>query len=206
MSNNRTALIFLLSLVVLFLTVQLAGYGLAGSGDAEGRSRIAVVSIRRVFGECKRNAEYREKANAEQGRILTELEKLSSEVESDKSGLKALKEGSSDYLEAMRQILNKQANLQAMQQFHKQQIDIKDQQFTEQLYQDILQAVGGVAREKGLDLVFDKDEVEFPAPSANELMLTIRTHKLLYSEGCIDITEAVLARLDAGQPPISRQK
>jgi len=199
MSGNRTVLVFLSGFVVLFLTVQLAGYGFAGPGDSGVQCRIGVVSIRRVFGECKRNVEYREKANAEQAGIMTELEKLSSDIESEKAGLKALKEGSSDYLEAMRRILNKQANLQAMQQFHKQQIDIQDKRFSERLYQDILRATGEVARDRGLDMVFDKDEAQLPSPSANELMMTIRTHKLLYSEGCIDITDQVLARLDAAE-------
>ena len=200
MGSNKTVLIFLLSFVVLFLTVQLAGYGFAGPDGAGVHCRIAVVSIRRVFGQCKRNAQYREKTNAEQAGIMTELERLSADIESEKAGLKTLKEGSSDYLEAMKRILNRQASLQAMQQFHKQQIDIQDKQFTERLYQDILRTVEEIARDKGIDMVFDKDEPQLPAPTANELMMTVRTHKLLYSEGCIDITEQVLARLDAAEP------
>jgi Skp family chaperone for outer membrane proteins len=206
MRITKPAVIILLCLVILFLSGHLAGFGRAEPVGVKGGPKIGVVSIRRVFGECKRNADYREKTNAEQSRILAELEKLSSEIESERAGLRTLKEGSSDYLEAMRQSLNKQASLQAMQQFHKQQMELKDQQFTEQLYQDILQAAGEVAREEGFDLVFDKDEAEFPSPSANELMMTIRTHKLLYSEGCIDITEAVLSRLDAGQPQMGQKK
>ena len=44
--------------------------------------------------------------------------------------------------------------------------------------------------------MFEKDEVEFPTSSANELMLNIRTNKLLYSGGCMDITDEVIALLD----------
>jgi len=54
-----------------------------------------------------------------------------------------------------------------------------------------------LAKQKGLDLVFESDEPEFPASSRDELMLTISTHKLLYSGGCLDITDDVVAQLDA---------
>lgn len=161
--------------------------------------KIGVVSVRRLFQNSKKNAVYMEQAGAEQSKIIAELEKLSREIEAERAGLKVLKEGSSDYLTAMRQLLTKQASFQAQQEFHKQQMELKDHQWTEQLYKDILRHTEEVAKQKGLDLVFERDEVELPSPSANELMMTIRTHKLLYSGGCQDITADVLARLDAEQ-------
>ena len=45
-------------------------------------------------------------------------------------------------------------------------------------------------------MVVEKDEVEFPALSVDGAMLAIRTHKLLYSGGCLDITDEVMAWLD----------
>jgi Skp family chaperone for outer membrane proteins len=105
--------------------------------------------------------------------------------------------GSSDHLALMRGILEKQANLQAQQEFHKQQMALKDQQWTEQLYQMVLRETGEVAKQKGLEFVLESDEVEFPALSASDLMMTIRTHKLLYSGGCLDISNEVMARVDA---------
>ncbi len=137
-----------------------------------------------------------EEAVAERDSIEKELDKLSKEIEADKAGLKTLKQGSSDHMAQVRQVMTKQANLQAQQEFYKQQIGLKDQQWTEQLFKDILLQTGEIAKEKGLDLVFEKDEIELPAASASELMLTIRTHKLLYSGGCLDITDEVMARLD----------
>lgn len=57
---------------------------------------------------------------------------------------------------------------------------------------------GEVAKEKGLELVFERSEPDFSMVSAAELLLTIQTHKLLYADadGCADITEQVRARLD----------
>lgn len=187
----------LIGAVVLFAPVSRDGYSRAESKTERVNTKIGIVNIRKIFGDCKRNVRYREQAAAEQNSIVAELEKLSKEIEAERAGLKTLKTGSSDYLASMKEILEQQAKLQAQQEFHKQQIELKDRQWTEGLYKDILRETGEVAKQKGLDLVFEKDNIEFPSPSANELMLSIRTHKLLYSGGCLDITSEVLARLDA---------
>jgi len=68
--------------------------------------------------------------------------------------------------------------------------------FIEELYKEILQETREVAEQRGLDLVFEKSEPELPALSAKDLALAIRMHKLLYSGGCLDITDEVMARLD----------
>jgi len=172
-------------------------YSRAAPKGQTGGIKIGVVSVRRIFENCKRNAKYRQQAATEQNKVIAELEKLSKEIEAQQAGLRVLKPGSSDHLAQMKELLAKQARLEAEQEFYKQQMALKDQRWTEQLYADILKATDVVAVEKGLDLVFERDEIEFPAPSANELMLTIRTHKILYSGGCTDITDEVTALLDS---------
>ena len=186
-------------LIILSLAVILSfsqGHSSAASKSKGGDPSIGVVSIRRIFQDCKRNARYRQEAGAEQDRIVAELEKLAMEIEAERAGLKTLKSASDDHLALTKEILEKQASLQVQREFHKQQIELKDQRWTEQLYKDILEQTSKVAKQKGLDMVFENDDIDLPAPSANELMLAIRTHKVLYSEGCLDITEAVMAGLD----------
>ena len=188
-----------ITLIFLGVVVLLMGYEYT---QAESKAdklslNIGVVNVRKIFGECKKNARYREEATAEQDKIVAEMEKLSKEIEADKAGLRTLKAGSSDHLALMKEVFEKQARLEAQREFYKQQMALKDQRWTEELYTNILQETGEVAKQKGLDLVFEKDEIDLSTPSANELMLTIRTHKLLYSDGCLDITDEVMTRVDA---------
>lgn len=159
--------------------------------------RIGVVSIQRVFLDCKRNAEYMERAQAEQNRLEAELTKLRKEIEAGQAGLRTLRAGSGDRLRQVKELLNNRGKYEAQKEFYKLQIELKDQQWSEQLYKDILQRTGEIAKEKGLDLVLEMSEPSFPAGSAEELRLTIRTHKLLYGGVCQDITDEVMARLDA---------
>jgi Skp family chaperone for outer membrane proteins len=66
----------------------------------------------------------------------------------------------------------------------------------EELYQQALQIVQTLAKEKGLTLVLERTEPEFPV-SSEELMMTFSTHKVLYANGCTDLTAEVVSRLDA---------
>jgi Skp family chaperone for outer membrane proteins len=161
--------------------------------------KIAVVSIAKIFQTCKRGVSYREEAIAEQDKIVAELDKLSKEIEAEKAGLKTLKENSSDYMARAKELFEKQASYEARQEFYKQQMELKDRLWTKELYQDILRIAGEIAKEKGLDLVFREDEIDFSDTNANELGLAMRVQKLLYSGGCLDITDEVTTRLDAGK-------
>jgi Skp family chaperone for outer membrane proteins len=192
--------VFVMLMVVLFVLIAAIEHGQAASSQEPKCLKIGVVSVRKIFQDCKRNVKYRRDLAAERDKLGTELEKLSKEIDLDKTGLKTLKAGSPDYLSAMKEILEKQAMLQAQQEFFKRQMDIREQTIIESLFNDVVSATAEVAKEKQLDLVLEKSEPDLPAANSNELTLTISTHKVLFSAGCEDITDAVLAKVDANSP------
>jgi len=159
--------------------------------------KIATVSVRKVFLSCQANARYRADELAEQSKISAAMDLLRKEIQAQEAGLKALRPGSADHLEQYRELFNKQYALEAQQKFNSQQRMLKDRRWTEELYKEILRITKTLAEEKGLDMVLEKDEPEFPVPSPDELMMTLSTHKVLFSAGCVDITDEVVARLDA---------
>lgn len=158
---------------------------------------MGVVSLRKIFRDCKRTAQYRQETNAERKKIDFELTNLDNEIQAQKAGLKTLKVGSENYMAQVKEILEKQASLQANQDFYKQQLALKEQKLTESIYTDILRITRDIAREKGLELVFEVSEPDLPASNPTELELSMGTHKLLYGGGCQDITDEVIKRLDS---------
>jgi Skp family chaperone for outer membrane proteins len=170
--------------------------GQAQLKDDVPSSKIGTVSIMKVFRDCKSSAAHRSELIAEQSRIRAELEKLSTQLQAEEDGLKAFKQDSSDYLARREEIINKQASMKAQDDFGKLQLTLKQYKWSKKLYQDILLIVSELAKEKGLDLVLEKDEIDEISLSVNEISQTIRTNKVLYSGGCIDITDEVVARLD----------
>ena len=193
MKVRTTVLTCLIGVIVLSIGYE---YSRAGPKADEPSLKIGVVSIEKIFQDCDRSAKYRKEAIAERNRVEAELDKLVKEIEAGQAGLRTLKAGSSDYLALLKEIMEKQAKLQAQQEFHKRQMALKEQRMIEEIYKDILRETSGVAEQKGLDLVFEKSEPVFPVLSPTQLELTIATHKLLYSGGCLDITDEVMARLD----------
>jgi Skp family chaperone for outer membrane proteins len=189
------------------LLVLLAG---SGTGAAKSKakdepiggfmSRIGVVSVRNIFQNCKRNEKYRQQSKADQEKAIEELQQLRADIKATEAGLETRKPGTKDYLDLAQEIAQKKALLPIKQDYYEQQFSSKDKGWTEQLYMDILKSTGKVAEEKGLEMVFEKDEPEFPFERADDLMLTIRTNKLLYSKGAVDITIDVMTRIDANSP------
>jgi len=174
-------------------------YSQAQSKGDTPSSKIGIVSILKVFRDSKRSDAHRTEINAGRNRIRAELQTLSKEIEAQEAGLKALKPESSDYLAQRKGLIDKQTRLEAEQKFYKEQARLKQYKWSKELYQDILLIISELAKEKGLDLVLEKDEIDLLALSVNEISQTISTHKVLYSGGCIDITDEVVARLDKEQ-------
>lgn len=189
----------LVGVIVLSIPAGLDKYGLAGLKADKSTANVGIVSIRKILTLSKKQADYIKESTAEQNRILAELQTLSKQIEADEAGLKTLKPGSSDYQAQLKRIWQKQADLEAKEKFHKQLLESKDKQWHEQIYQDILRITGELAKQKQLDLVFENSAPELPALSTKDLAMTIRMNKLLYSGGCLDITDEVMARLDAGK-------
>lgn len=194
---KNTVVIGLAAMIV----VGLLGYEklFAESKVASGPTKIGLVSVRSVFQGCKKNADWKAKMTGEQDKIIAELEKINKEIDALQADLKTRKPGSDESLKLMKDITEKKASLEGQKQYYQEQFKVKDQMWTEKMYVEILDMVGKIAKQKGYDLVLEKDEIELPAASATELMLIIRTHKVLYYNADMDFTGDVLAAIDAQQ-------
>ena len=195
MSIRAVVIGSLICIVALFATFE---SGRAASEPPAAPTKIAVVSIRNVFNTSKRHAQYRAQVLSNQSRAKAQLEDLSKDIEAEQAGLKALKPGTADYMKQLQTTLEKRSKLDSQQEYLKQQRSLEDKNWMEALYQEILKITKEVAKDKGVMLVLERTEPEFPV-TPDELMMTFSTHKVLYAENCVDLTEEVTARLDANQ-------
>ncbi|MBN1457742.1 MAG: OmpH family outer membrane protein [Sedimentisphaerales bacterium] len=158
--------------------------------------KIGVVSIRRVFENSKKNTKWQEDMDQERRQMVAELEKIATEIKAIKADMDTRKPGSTDYQNLMRNSMEKESGLEAKEKFYQQHLTMKEHQWTEQFYLDTLAAAGKVAEELELDLVLAKDENEFPVSGANELMMIIKTSKIMYNSQELDVTNEVIEILD----------
>ncbi len=182
---------------LVFSVLLLFGFEYTSAQPGEPASKIGVMSVERVLRDCKATAKYREQMKAEGDKIAAEMDALSKEIQALKAGLQlgTLKVGSSDYFKQHWEFAQKQAELDARKEYIPNQQMLQQQLWTQEIYQKILQVTKDVGAEKGLILVLEKSEPEFPIQS--DFGLVIGTHKVLYSGGCPDITDDVIARMDA---------
>lgn len=183
----------LMGVVVLLLVHE---YSMAQVKTNDTVLPIGIVDVRRALRECKATVKYGERTNAENNKMDAEEEQLSKEIQALAAGLRALKPGTSDHLAQYKEYLQKQANLKTLQEFNPQQKALKHQQWTQEVYKEILRITKVLAAKKGLPLVLGSDEPEFPIQRYEELVMTLSTHKVLYSNGCSDLTDEVIAELD----------
>jgi len=162
-------------------------------------AKIGVMNLNQVLQGSKKHKAWQEKMNEEEKTIKAELDKLRSELDFINKDLKTLKEGSPDYTKLMRELAEKDGVAAAKEKYYEQEMTYKVKAWTEALYQDIVARVADVAKKNGLDIVLSSEEVEIPSLSMRELLLDIKTNKVLYRSDSLDITSEVLAALDAGQ-------
>jgi Skp family chaperone for outer membrane proteins len=159
-------------------------------------AKIGVVSIAKILNNSKRSATHKMEISSEQNKNSAELDKLSTDLKATEAMLAALKQDSSDYLTQRKKYINMRVSLETKQAINKEQSILKQYRWRKKFYQDILRITSEVAGQKGLDVVLEKDEINVPVLGVNELNQTMLTHKVLYSGGCVDITDEVIARLD----------
>ena len=193
MKNKTAILVCLMGAVVLLLIHE---YSMAQIKTNDMPLPIGIVDVRRALRECKATEKYREKTNVENAKMDVEEQQLTREIQALAAGLRALKPSSTDYMEQYKEYLQKQGELKTIQEYNPRLKATKHQQWTETLYQEILRITNVLAAEKGLALVLGSDEPEFPIQQYEELAMTLSTHKVLYSSGCLDLTDEVIAELD----------
>jgi Skp family chaperone for outer membrane proteins len=159
-------------------------------------SKIGVVSVQRALRNCQATVKFRDKVIAEKKQMDEEELRLAKESESLANSLKAFKRDSSEYMQRLEEMVQKQSKLKALQDINPRRRALKEMQWTQNLYQEILRITKEVAVKKGLDLVLGADKPEFPFQRYEELVMTLSTHKVLYSDGCVDLTNEVIAELD----------
>jgi Skp family chaperone for outer membrane proteins len=193
MSGKTIAMSVLVGAAALLAALQ---YGHAASQATAPASRIGVVSVRDVFNGSKKHAQYQAQLAQRVSKARAQIEELNKQVETAEVELKGLRQGTADYVKQYQAVLEVRSKLQNEQELLKAQRMAEDKKWFEDLYQEALKAIEVLAKEKGLDLVLERSEPKFPLAS-EEVWSTVGTHKVLYSGGCVNLTNDVIDRVDA---------
>jgi len=158
--------------------------------------KIGVVSVHTALRDCQATVKFTERLKAEQEKMISEENKLADEGKALADSLRAFKPDSNEYMETFQKMVQKQSELKAVQEVNPRRSRLRQMQWTQKIYKEILRITDELAAKKGLTLVLAVDKPEFPFPRYEELIMTLSTHKVLYNDGCVDLTDEVKAELN----------
>ncbi|MCK5000788.1 MAG: OmpH family outer membrane protein [Anaerohalosphaera sp.] len=193
---NHGKSILCLAAVAMLFTI---GYktGAVNADETIKPAKIGVVSIGTIMQNSKANAKWVEMMKERDAAAKKELTDLQTELKAIGEASKKFKPDSDEYNEKMRQYMDKGTMLEAKNNFYNQDFELRKQLWAEKHFNQVIEMIEKVAKDKGIDVVLAKENFNTPNPSLDEVMLTIRTSKILYNSQNLEITQAVLDALDA---------
>ncbi|MBL7215248.1 MAG: OmpH family outer membrane protein [Phycisphaerae bacterium] len=164
---------------------------------AAAPAKIAVVDVTKVIKNCQKFKTWQEEKQKEVQQIEAVFKTMQDELAALNENLKIRTPGSEDHRKLAKEFIEKKTTLQAKDAAYKEIWESEKEQWTEQLYQELLSVIDTVATKKGFDIIIANEELNLKDPMRPDIMQTIVTKKLLYHNSKYDITEEILAALDA---------
>jgi len=160
-------------------------------------AKIAICNVTKVITNSQKFKNWQTEKQEEIQQISTELQAMQNELEALNKNLQILKPGSVDYQNRVKEFIEKRSQYQAKDTAYQDLWDRQKEDWTASLYQQILAVINEVAVKHGLDLVLATEDLDLADPMRPDIMQTIVTKKILYHPSKLDITNEVLAALDA---------
>ncbi len=158
--------------------------------------RMAVCDVAEIFASYNRAADLAASLNERRQALAAELEQRRNAIELLQKEMEALKPGSDEYNTRQAEAERLKIDLAVTQQVGEARMLGEHRRLTVDMYEEILQAVGEIASQRGIDLVLYRDHGLVQTDQTVELLAQIRDRKVLYYSPGMDMTQEVLARMN----------
>ena len=196
MISARSLCTFALAAVAMILP--------AGVAAAQDGPKIATVNPAKVFNEMQETKDLMQKMESDRTAIQNEQQRRTAEVEEAKKKRTLFLEGSEELNKANKDLMDKAIGLQVWQELIKADLARQQKSQMSTLFKKIEEATKEVATAKKLDLVLVEQKIELPTDPArmeqinvDQLRALINQRTVMYNNGKYDITNEVLAAVDA---------
>jgi Skp family chaperone for outer membrane proteins len=163
--------------------------------------RIATINPAKVFNEMQETKDLKQKMENDRQAITAEGQRRQADLEEAKKRRTLFNEGTDDFKKANKELIEKAIGLQTWQELIKADIARQQKEQMKGLFEKIEAATKEVAETKKLDLVIVEQKVDFPADidqiNVDQLRALINQRTVLFNRGNHDITNDVLASVDA---------
>ncbi len=159
--------------------------------------KAAVCDVVAVFKNYQRAKDLTDKLKERLDGIKAESDKRGKAIDKLKMTLEQLMVGTKEYEDRLSEMTKLSIEREAWLTYQDTLAKQENFRLTKEMYQEILQAVGKIAKQRGYDLVLFKEADDQPSRTLDELLQQMARRKVLYSDGGLDITEDVLVQLNS---------
>jgi len=166
-------------------------------GGAEPTGRVGCVNVVQLFNEYQRQKDLTEEMAKLQEKLTAEEQQRRQKIDALQAELSALDPEDPTYVERTREML-------AMQIDYKNWGDLKQADMVREvgiwsvrIYREILKVTEEIAKRDGYDLVLYRGEFQPVSMDPDVIKDQIRSQQILYVTPAIDISQAVLDKLNA---------
>lgn len=187
--------------LVAFALAALAACLPARFAAAQDVPRVATVNIAKIFNDMQETKDLKQKMDADRKAITEEGQRRNAEVEDAKKRRALFNDGTEDAEKANKEFMEKAMANQVWQQMIKVQVERENKRQMKSLFEKIEQATKEVAQARKIDIVLVEQRIDMPADidqiNLEQLRALINQRTVLFSSGKFDISNDVLAAVDA---------
>jgi Skp family chaperone for outer membrane proteins len=168
----------------------------AASAPALGQTRVGVCDVVQIFSSYDRAKDMTDKLEKRRQAIQAENQTKAKDLDAINVELEGLKPGSDEYEKRFNDKARMTADLDSWQNLQKALLLRDHERLTREMYQEINDAIARVAKERDLQIVLFRDQAELVSADSGDIMRQIASRRVLYYDGRLDVTDAVLLRLN----------
>ncbi|MFO0838286.1 MAG: OmpH family outer membrane protein [Phycisphaerae bacterium] len=168
----------------------------AQTPPARAGTRVAVVDVVKIFGECQRQKDLSEELKQLQEKLEAENVKRRQAIDALQATVDALDPNDPTRPAKTRELLARQIDYKNWFDLQQAAVAREVAVWTAKIYDDIVATTAAQAEKDGIDLVTYRDEFPIKSADPNEVQAQIRNRKVIYSRKEIDLTDMVLNKVD----------
>lgn len=168
---------------------------------AAAQSRVGVANTARIFNEMQETRDLQQQIDQERLKMEETVRQKRGQLQALRDARDQVKPDSPQFQERNRELLNATVEFETWGRLMQAEIQRNQKRRMANLFEKIEGAVATIARQQGMDLVLAQQAVELP-PDLDEVPIEqvraiINQRNVLFASDPVDITDEVLAHLDA---------
>jgi Skp family chaperone for outer membrane proteins len=166
--------------------------------SAEPGPKIGVVNIAKVFANYKKTQDLERDLRATRDQKQQVADEKRNEIVKVRDSIALLEIGTDERKKLEEEFQKKQVEFQTFQRVTTESLSGKRRDVTEKLYSEIVKAIADLGKEQNFDVIIKVEDTSLSSETLDELLFKINQRNVVYAAPKLDITDAVLNRLNKG--------